>query len=604
MRATVARGRTRGRSAPVAVAASLSKPRRRGSRPHARVDGPQPPDRVQSRGRRRALTSARPVWRARRARARARRRTARRHRSPQSARGGTAGTSTIRSMRSRSGPDSRPAVSRDLLPACSGRPGADAPRSRTGTGSSRRPAGTGQGSATVRARARNRRRRRPRAADAAPRARARSNSGISSRNSTPWCARLISPGRGMAAAADERDVRDRCGAARGTAARRAGRRPAGSVPATEWIALDLERLVERQRRQDPRQPPRQHRLARAGRADEQQVMSAGRGDLERAARPAPAPDVREVGMPAPVARPAGDVRGLRDARWSRLVQHTDASRKRVDGQHVAGRTNDGWLPARSAAGKQDAARAIAPRGDRNRQHAARGLDRAVERQLADQHEIVHLPAARRRPLAARTPSAIGQVERRAGLSHVGRRQVDGDAFGGNSNRVADRRPHAVAALAHARVGQAHHREHRQAERHVHFDVQRRRPRCRRRPPSAGSASTQGMRLQSAHADARCECGKSQELRAVTARAADGGVRRVSANRKARATRSWRRPASPSASLFGGMRGMARASDGEPQSPALIGCRAGGSRRQRADARLEQPARSTTACRPAYAVDDA
>ena len=38
--------------------------------------------------------------------------------------------------------------------------------------------------------------------------------------------------------------------------------------------------------------------------------------------------------------------------------------------------------------------------------------------------------------------------------------------------VADRRAHAVAALADRRVGQAHHREVGQAERDVHLDVDR------------------------------------------------------------------------------------------------------------------------------------
>ena len=47
---------------------------------------------------------------------------------------------------------------------------------------------------------------------------------------------------------------------------------------------DVERLVERQRRQDPRQPPRHHRLAGARRADEQRVVAAGGGNLQRPAR--------------------------------------------------------------------------------------------------------------------------------------------------------------------------------------------------------------------------------------------------------------------------------------------------------------------------------
>ena len=56
----------------------------------------------------------------------------------------------------------------------------------------------------------------------------------------------------------------------------------------------LERLVERQRRQDGRQPLGEHRLARAGRADHQDVVAAGRGDLERALGVLLAVDLGEV----------------------------------------------------------------------------------------------------------------------------------------------------------------------------------------------------------------------------------------------------------------------------------------------------------------------
>ena len=66
-----------------------------------------------------------------------------------------------------------------------------------------------------------------------------------------------------------------------------------------------------------------------------------------------------------------------------------------------------------------------------------------------------------------------QIERRAGLADVGRRQVDGDAVRRKLEAgVADRAAHAIAALAHAGVGQADHRERRQAERHVHLHMDR------------------------------------------------------------------------------------------------------------------------------------
>ena len=58
----------------------------------------------------------------------------------------------------------------------------------------------------------------------------------------------------------------------------------------------LERLVRLERRQDAGQARRQHRLARAGRADHQEVMAAGRRDLEHALGGLLALDLGEVGI--------------------------------------------------------------------------------------------------------------------------------------------------------------------------------------------------------------------------------------------------------------------------------------------------------------------
>ena len=68
-------------------------------------------------------------------------------------------------------------------------------RSRTDTGSSPRPAGSGQGSARSAPPAQSTRRL-LRAAGGATSSARRVNSGISSRNRTPWCASVTSPGRG------------------------------------------------------------------------------------------------------------------------------------------------------------------------------------------------------------------------------------------------------------------------------------------------------------------------------------------------------------------------------------------------------------------------
>ena len=66
-------------------------------------------------------------------------------------------------------------------------------------------------------------------------------------------------------------------------------------PGNRVDAGDLERLLPRQRREDSGQPPGEHRLARARRTCEQQVVRARGRDLESAACSFLAPHVRQVG---------------------------------------------------------------------------------------------------------------------------------------------------------------------------------------------------------------------------------------------------------------------------------------------------------------------
>ena len=120
------------------------------------------------------------------------------------------------------------------------------------------------------------------------------NSASSSRSSTPRCARLASPGRRLRAAADDRR-------GRGAVMRRAERRPrdermlAVHEPGDRVDPRHLEGGVGIERRQDPRQPAREHRLPRPGRAAEEDVVPARRRQLERAPGALLPADVREVG---------------------------------------------------------------------------------------------------------------------------------------------------------------------------------------------------------------------------------------------------------------------------------------------------------------------
>src|SRR6185503_14049889 len=56
----------------------------------------------------------------------------------------------------------------------------------------------------------------------------------------------------------------------------------------------LERLLRAQRRKDGGEPPSQHRLARSGRTDEEEVVAARGCDLESAARRRLATDLAQI----------------------------------------------------------------------------------------------------------------------------------------------------------------------------------------------------------------------------------------------------------------------------------------------------------------------
>ena len=106
------------------------------------------------------------------------------------------------------------------------------------------------------------------------------NSGSSSRKSTPrWASADFARARPHAAADQRRHARRMM---RGAERPRPADAAAGEVAGEDSDHADFEHLGRLERRQDRGQPPRQHRFAGAGRADHQQIMPAGGGDLERA----------------------------------------------------------------------------------------------------------------------------------------------------------------------------------------------------------------------------------------------------------------------------------------------------------------------------------
>jgi len=118
------------------------------------------------------------------------------------------------------------------------------------------------------------------------------------------------------------------------------------------------------------------------------------------------------------------------------------------------------------------------------------MDRTVERQLAKQHAIGDL-AALDDALRGQDAQSNWQIERGARFPHIRGGKIHRDAVSGELEaRIANGGPYAVAALADARVGQAHHRKAGKSERDVDFDLD-----GTRLDPENGGRSKAGKHMQ-------------------------------------------------------------------------------------------------------------
>jgi hypothetical protein len=199
-------------------------------------------------------------------------------------------------------------------------------------------------------------------------------------------------------------------------------------------------------------------------------VRSGRGNLERALRGRLAAHVGEVGR-------AG-VERTREWRLGRGRERPLAAQV-GDGVVERGHRDDGQAAERRALhgvlGRQEQlAHVEAPRELGEGERAAHRPQRAVEPQLAAEE-----PAGDelRREVVVRDEQrhGDGEVEVVAFLAQVGRRETDDD----RSRRqvvtaVPDGAAHALAALAHGGVGQAHELEPGQTEARVHLDLDRQR----------------------------------------------------------------------------------------------------------------------------------
>jgi len=238
----------------------------------------------------------------------------------------------------------------------------------------------------------------------------------------------------------------------------------------------FQRLLRFQGRQDAGQARRQHRLARAGRADHQEVVAARRRHFEHALGALLALDLGKVGIARAIL---GDQR-LRRAELLLAAQVVDQGEQRRRGDDRRPLTSIGGIcgveaaPRGLAAAYRGADHAAPCRagGDCRRQHAGNAAERAVERQLA-QHDVARDGFARHHAHGREKAEGDRQVVVAALLGEVGRREVDGDALRRQGKAEgAESSAHALAAFAHRLVCQADHDEGKLARRHQHLHVDR------------------------------------------------------------------------------------------------------------------------------------
>ena len=229
----------------------------------------------------------------------------------------------------------------------------------------------------------------------------------------------------------------------------------------------LQRLGQRERRQNRRQPFRQHGFAGAGRADEKDVVAARRRDFQRAFHVLLAFDFGEIVFLAGFVREKFFQIHLRrrdaDFAFEKLRGLAEIlHRNDIQAGHHGGLGG-------VFGGNQNPNFPVRLRLERNRQNAFATPHAAGEREFADDDKIVELVGF---DLFAggEHSDRNRQVEARPFFFHVRRREVDG----GLAHRkfvagVGERGGDAVLGFLDCRVGQADERDERLAVAAVDLD---------------------------------------------------------------------------------------------------------------------------------------
>jgi len=271
----------------------------------------------------------------------------------------------------------------------------------------------------------------------------------------------------LRAAADQRD--SGCGVVRRPERTQLPRGDIEAVSRHRAHRGEFERLGFLERRQDAGETTRQHRLAGAGRSDQQKVVRTRRGDFECT------PCLL-------LAAHVGEVRRMRDglfalrcrlgARQFATTGEVCANRQQRIGDERVGSARQRGLGA--VAARHDGAPAGAHRAQDRGQCAVHRAQLAGERQLADEF-ILSQRCARNAAVGGENAERDRQIEAAAVLGQIGRCEVHGDpALGVFELRVEDRRAHAIARFLYRRFRQSDDRGTGQAAGKMHFAGDQRR----------------------------------------------------------------------------------------------------------------------------------
>ena len=223
----------------------------------------------------------------------------------------------------------------------------------------------------------------------------------------------------------------------------------GARPETACDAVqgrDLECLVRSKRGQEAWKSHRQHGLARAGLAREQQVVPPRSRDLEGPLRGYLASDFFQD-RPFPILSPIRRTSGAGELASAAEEGQNGLEVGGSECGHVGYSGDFSYVIARHDQGVEIG---LGTTTEGHRENAPYGTNRSVQPELADERRTLELPF-RNRARPGEHPDQERKVERRAGLGNISGREVHGDPQARNpESEIRGRSSNALDGLAGGR----------------------------------------------------------------------------------------------------------------------------------------------------------